>query len=522
MCKRTAIYARVSSEQQAREGTIESQLTAIREYVTQQGWEIEAGSEYIDNGITGTHLRRPGLERLRDQIELKHYQRVVALSRDRLSRNFIHQEFLREEWDKTGCELVYVQEPSVETPEDLLVSRVRGIFAEYERFSLLERTRRGQMHRARQGEPCGQPAWGYRYLPSDGPVAARWELEPQTARWVHQIYVWVGQEHLAIREVARRLHQAGVRPRGGGDLWRASSVGAVLNNPAYRGETFYHRSIRKHGKQTEGPWKQLRPAEEWIRIPVPAIVTESEWQMVQEELDRHRQMSQRHATPRRYLLQGLLKCGQCGRRLAGKSQPKGAYYICRKKQAILSSERCSSVPNLAAELEEQVWKAVVELVLTPEQVLASYQEQRQAWLTSDSEQERQALAQEGERLRKQWDRMVAAYHQETIGLEELEQYRQLKGLAEQDLNRRKQSWEARQIEVAGFEAALSGLEKYRAVIQSSMDTLTFEQKRELLTLLIEEVVVYEDRLVIRHILPGLSPLCPPHQGGQGGWGFPLI
>jgi site-specific DNA recombinase len=215
MCGKTAMYARVSSEQQAREGTIESQISAVREYIAHQGWKMESGSEYTDNGVSGTRLERPGLEELRDRIAAKQYQRVVVLSRDRLSRNFIHQEYLREEWEKMGCELVYVQEPSVETPEDLLASRVRGIFAEYERFALLDRTRRGQMHRARQGEPYGQAPWGYRYLPSEGRVGARWEVEAEAAHWVQQIFVWIGQEHLAIRAVARRLNEVGVQERCG-------------------------------------------------------------------------------------------------------------------------------------------------------------------------------------------------------------------------------------------------------------------------------------------------------------------
>ena len=86
---------------------------------------------------------------------------------------------------------------------------------------------------------------------------------------------------------------------------------------------------------------------------------------------------------------------------------------------------------------------------------------------------------------------------------------------EADLHRRQQLWEKRQVEVAGFTSALAQLETYRSTIQTSLEHLTFEQKREILTLLLEEVVVYADKLVIRHILPGLAPLCSAHQGGRG-------
>lgn len=512
---KTALYARVSSEQQAREGTIESQIEALRAYIAAQGWEIEGGSEYIDNGKSGMQLERAGLEELRDRIAGKQYQRVVVLSRDRLSRDFIHQEYLREEWEKAGCELVYVQETKAETPEELLASRVRGIFAEYERFALLERTRRGQLYRARQGEPVGSAPWGYRYVASEGRVGARWEVEAEEAHWVKVVYGWIGQEHVAIREVARRLNQAGVAPRGGGAGWRESSVHRMLKNPAYHGETYYHRSSRKHGKQSAGGWQVIRPESEWVKIAVPALVSENEWQMVGEELERHRVISQRHATPRRYLLQGLLKCGKCGHTLSGRMQSGHVYYLCRRKQDVIAAERCSGGWNRADGLEEQVWQAVLELIMTPEQVFASYQEQKQQWLSGESEQERQAMLLEGERWSKQWERMVVAYRREVISLEELEQVRRQKEVAEQDLHRRQQLWEKSQVEVAGFTSALAQLETYRNIIQTSLDDLTFEQKREILTLLLEEVLVYKDKLVIRHILPALAPLCSAHQRGRG-------
>ncbi len=298
----TALYARVSSERQADEGTIESQLDALRTFAIQQGWTVDANHEFVDNGVSGATLDRPALDRLRDAIAAGEVQRVIVLSPDRLSRNFVHQEYLREEWAKAGCELVYVQGAQIVTPQDLLVSRVQGVFAEYERLVFLERIRRGLLYRARQGEPPAPAPWGYRYLPAENGFPARWEIVPEQAEWVRTIYRWVGEEHLGVRAVARRLTEYGVPPPRGGGAWCSSTVQRILTNPAYRGEALYHRTGRDGEGPAGGSERKKRPPEEWIPIPVPAIVSVEEWEMVQEELERHRRLAQRHARPRRAAL----------------------------------------------------------------------------------------------------------------------------------------------------------------------------------------------------------------------------
>jgi len=510
----TAIYARVSTERQADEGTIESQLDALRTFVLQQGWRVDTHHEFVDNGISGTTLDRPALDRLRDAIAAGQIQRVVVISPDRLSRNFVHQEYLREEWAKAGCELVYVQGPRIVTLQDLLTSRVQGIFAEYERLVFLERMRRGLLYRARQGEPPAPAPWGYRYLPAENGLPARWEVEPDPAEWVRRIYRWVREEHLGIRAVVRRLTEFGVPPPKGGNVWHPSTVYHILTNPAYRGEVFYHRTGRDRADQGGGGKRKVRPEEEWIRIPVPAIVSAEEWEMVQEELERHRQLARRHARPRCYLLQGLIRCGLCGRRLAGKESDGHRYYICRSKRDLLRQKRCPSRWVRADALEEAVWTAVEELLLSPEQVYASYEVERQAWLEGEEERERQQLEREAERLQQRQQRLLDAYEMGVLGLEELQRRRQRIVEAQRTLDRQRRAWEQRHQCWKAYEQALSELERYRTAIQEGLERLSFEQRREILTLLVEEVVIYDDRIVIRHILPPDRSLCSIHLGAD--------
>jgi site-specific DNA recombinase len=187
--------------------------------------------------------------------------------------------------------------------------------------------------------------------------------------------VWA--ENLGVRAVAGRLQKRGVPPPGGGDSWRESTVHRMLTNPAYRGETFYHRTHSGPGGPKDGHGRVLRPREEWVRISVPVIVPVEEWEMVQEELARHRQLARRHARSRRCLLQGLVICGPCKRRMAGRKADRHLYYVCRSKRGLVPEKRCPSRWVRADALEALVWRAVKELVLSPQQVLVSYREQRE-------------------------------------------------------------------------------------------------------------------------------------------------
>jgi len=520
MFRVTAIYARVSSERQAREGTIESQLEALRAFVAQQGWAVDPDREFVDNGFSGTTLERPALERLRDAIAAGQIQRVVVLSPDRLSRKFVHQEILREEWERAGCQLVYVQGPQGDRPEDRMFAQLQGIFAEYERTVFLERCRRGRIQRARTGQPPYPAPYGYRYLPRQEGQQARWEVVEEEARVVRQLYLWLVEEHLGMRALARRLLEQGVPTPGGGKVWYEGTVHQILRNPAYKGVTYYRRSCRQGGRRKNGHGRWWREEEEWIAIPVPAIVDEELWEMAQEELERHRQLARRRAVPRRYLLQGLVECGECGRRMEGKYDRKSGYcyYVCRGKRMLRTDDRCRSRWVRREKLEEVVWAAVRELILAPRRVAAAYEEQRQLW-EAEWKREKERWEREEEALRRQRERLVEAYEKGYLDLEEFGERRRRVEEGLRRLARYRHEWEQQAQEWAALEQSLSSLERFRETIQGTLDSLTFEQKREVVVLLVERVRVEKDRIVIRHILPpSLPALCSPHRKGAGGGG----
>src|SRR5438132_3459880 len=240
-----AIYARVSSDQQAEMHTIESQVAALRTRVAAAGLAVPAEREFRDEGYSGATLVRPALERLRDLAAAGGIDELYVHSPDRLARKYAYQVLLLEEFQRAGVTVIFLNRELQQTPEDELLLQVQGMVAEYERAKILERSRRGKRHAAHSGQVSvlSTAPYGYRYLPpSDREEAGRFAIVPEEARVVRQVFAWVGQERQTIGEVTRRLTQAGERTRTGKTVWDRPTVWGMLKNPAYRGQAAFGKT----------------------------------------------------------------------------------------------------------------------------------------------------------------------------------------------------------------------------------------------------------------------------------------
>ena len=173
-----AIYARVSSDQQAQQGTIESQLAAVQKFAAENGLKVDPDLIFADNGVSGSTLARPKLDALRDRAAAGEIDQVLVLAPDRLARKHSHQLMLVEEFKKLGVEISFVNRPIAASPEDQLLLQMQGVIAEYEREKIVERSRRGKLHKAQAGKVCvlsGAP-YGYVYLPATETEDARYEI----------------------------------------------------------------------------------------------------------------------------------------------------------------------------------------------------------------------------------------------------------------------------------------------------------------------------------------------------------
>ena len=191
------------------------------------------------------------MEQLRDVAALNGLDRLYVHSPDRLARRYAYQVLLMDELQQAGVEVIFLNRELGNSSEDDLLLQVQGMIAEYERAKILERSRRGKCHAARSGDVAvlsGAP-YGYHYVTKQaGDGQARYEVIPEEAQVVQQIFKWIGQERCSIREVCRRLKKAGVRTRTGKTIWDSTTVWGMLKNAAYKG-------LAAYGKTKQGPMK---------------------------------------------------------------------------------------------------------------------------------------------------------------------------------------------------------------------------------------------------------------------------
>src|SRR6266516_1382496 len=345
MNKPAAIYARVSSDRQKENHTIASQTAALIEYAQKNGYTVPPEWVCHDEGYRGAILVRPGLEALRDLAAEGQITAALVYSPDRLSRKYAYQVLLSEELSRCGVELIFLKAPAGTTPEDQLLVQFQGMIAEYERAQIAERCRRGKKHMAQQGGVnvlSGAP-YGYRYVRKSDTSAAFYEVVEAEAKVVRMVFEIYTQQGLSIHAMARLLNERQIATRTGKGRWERSTVWGMRRHPAYRGAACYGQTELRPRQRITRPLRQRkglpsrdsagheRPRAEWIEIPVPALVSEEMFAMVQEQLEKNK-----HHSPRRTieptLLQGMLVCEQCGyglyRTSTHTSKQKLNYYRC--------------------------------------------------------------------------------------------------------------------------------------------------------------------------------------------------
>ena len=240
-----AIYARVSSDKQREESTINSQTAALIDFARSHGYQVPADWVFEDEGYSGASLVRPGLERVRDLAAEGQIEAVLVYAPDRLSRKYAYQILLIEELSRHGVDTVFLKAPQAATAEDQLLVQFQGMIAEYERAQILERSRRGKRHRAREGQVnvlSGAP-YGYRYIRKSDNAAARYEIIAAEADIVRSVYDHYVVSGMSIGAITRLLNERDVPTRKQISRWERSTVWAMLRNPAYKGTACFGKTV---------------------------------------------------------------------------------------------------------------------------------------------------------------------------------------------------------------------------------------------------------------------------------------
>ena len=527
--KAAATYARVSSEQQKEENTIASQTAALIEFAREQGYGVPDEWVVEDEGFSGASLLRPGLERLRDLAAEGHIQAVLIHAPDRLSRKYAYQVLLTEEFARHGVETIFLKAPHSGTPEDQLMLQFQGMIAEYERAQILERSRRGKRHRAKAGEVSvlGGAPYGYRYIRKTRDAPARYEIDAVEAEVVRLVYDMYTVKGLSIGAIARLLREMGPPTRRRVTRWERSVVWAILRNPAYKGAACFNktqvgrrqkvtRPFRLSGRAVHGEksCSHERPRDEWIEIPVPAIVSDETFALAAERLADNKRFAPRR-TIEPSIVQGLVSCRKCGYALSRTSTRSSArkihYYRCLGSDAWrhLGGSVCDCRPIRQDLLDQIVWQEVVRLIEDPTLIQAELDRRLDAARGAEPTKRRQdALERELTRIRKSVERLVTAYQEDLLPLDELR--RRMPELRAREQSARAEL-QAILDQAADRMSLLQLAETLTAFLQrlhESAQSLEIVDRQKIVRLLVKDILVDNDTIAIRHSIPS-HPRTPP-------------
>lgn len=525
--QKVALYARVSSDTQAQRGTIASQLEALRGHVARLGHEVVA--LYSDDGYSGARLDRPGLDALRDAAVAGAFKAVWCLSPDRLARSFAYQVLIIDELARFGVEVCFTDSPPIDDdPQARLLVGVQGLFAEYERAKLAERVRRGKLYRVRSGEAVfPRVAYGYRRVPRSAAGPARLEIYEPEAVVVRRIFDQYASG-ISMRQIVRRLYEDTVASPEGKEMWPVATIGHLLRNPAYAGTAAWYRYEYVYAPELKRSRKIPKPREDWVEVPVPAIVASEVFAAAQSIVNENSRFSARNTTPDTFLLRGLVVCGPCGIRLfcdrknTAKNPNKTRYYGCPNHDPIKAGgpERRCKEPSIRADaLDTFVFEQVKAALVRPELLLAG----EAALAGRDAVPGDEMLAGQLDKIGRKIDttnaerrRLADLYQADLITLTELQRRaaeiasRLARLEAEQD------ALQARHNELASHNQIQRRIANFAARIAKGFDTLDFDQRQRLMRLVVETVHVTGWNVEIRLKIPldGETPDSGPRPSSK--------
>jgi site-specific DNA recombinase len=519
--RRAILYARVSTDEQARSGySLAQQLEALRDHAVREGYEVL--EEVSDPGQSGASLGRPGMDRVRDLVAAGGVSVVLAQDRDRFAREPAYHYLLRREFEERGTKIRALNDRGDESPEGELTDGILDQLAKFERAKTTERTRRGKLQKARQGKVVAgpRPNFGFRYNANRD----NYVVDEGQMRVIRRIFREVGAEGRTMYAVKAALDREGVVAPSGGRFWSPKYIRDRINDDVYRPHSFEEVSAlvspavaaRLDPSESYGVWwfnrrrRETRhfaesgpdgerryrrrsrvsekPRSEWIAVPVPDPGIPREW------VDRAREAIKGNAKPsanahRAWELSGgVLVCGECGCRMVAHTtsdKKRGYahhYYRCAKRDRHGVKKACAhGKHHRAGTLEVAVWDLVSILLKDPERLRAGLEElieQERAGTRGDPDREANAWLEKlsaVEQERRGYLRLAAKGHMTddnlTDALAELEDTR---ATAEMELKA-----------IRGRKAALEELERdrdallesYAGMVPDALDSLVPEDRR---------------------------------------------
>lgn len=501
-----AIYCRVSTEDQEREGTsLDSQRQACLNKAHELGFVTS--DKYITmETFSGLTLDRPQLLKLREWIRENEVNAIVSYTIDRLSRDPVHFIILQEEMEKAGCELILVTEDIDNSDMGRLITYIKGFAAKLETEKIKERTMRGKRERVKAGRlPGGRftKLYGYNYVKGKGVGEGVRYISDKESKVVQEIYRLYTEEQTSLYEITRRLNTLDIPSPSGKCHWNRTGVHYILTNPAYTGRTFlftrYKVEAKRHlkaSRKNKLTHSIMKPREEWVELKgaTPALVSEDLFNQVQEKLKRNKELALRN-TKKEYLLSGYVFCGNCGRRFSARSRGKYSYYSCPK---------CRNRNMNSDYLESSIWSSVKEALSKPEAVLTGVEMMRNEAISENlCQKELDGIVVKLRHMTKEKDRTWKAFE---ITGDEAKFTCEIKSITLKmgEFERRKAELENKIEQIGKVEINMESIKKYCELARNNIGSLSFSEKRLVLESLGARVIVSKEDVTLQGMIPIVS------------------
>jgi site-specific DNA recombinase len=520
--KTAAIYTRVSSEGQKENKTIGSQVEELLEFARAYEYVVPESYVFKDEGYSGALLIRPGLEKVRDLSAEGQIQAVLIYSPDRLSRNYAYQVVLMEELASNGTQVLFVNSPKTDTPEQALLLQFQGMISEYERAMITERSRRGKRFKAKAGvvNVLGGAPYGYNYLKKGEGVAASYEVNEEEAGVVREIFRMYTEELCGIGVIARALTSQKILTRTGLTRWERSVIWAMLRNPAYSGKACFGKTEVAERQRITKPLRarggyvaqsgcnREKPREEWIEIPVPALISQDTFDMAQERLKTNKLHSKRNTNIETLLQSGMMVCGECGYSLyrtytKTSSGNKIFYYRCfgSDRYRFEGIRKCNCKPLRQDYIDNIVWAELVGLIQDPGLIRKEVEKRVEtAKKTNPLVNQKALLAKQRLKGMQSMDKLLDAYQE---GIIPIGQLRKRMPELQKKVNSIEKELKELQVHELALDQRLQLLDVTSFTMQlgKNINHLDIKDKKKILRLLVKEIIVREETIEIRHSIP---------------------
>lgn len=389
--KKVALYARVSSDQQKKEGTIQSQVEELKKHIIKNNDILV--KEYVDEGYSGARLDRPAMDQFRKDIKSDLFESIYFLNTDRIARDVTYQTIIISEILKNKKQIIINGTDYIHNPENKFTLTVLGAVAELERAKIIERTSRGRQMRLQQGNIMGSGTnvFGYDYHKKTEFKPAHYTINEEEAKVVKYVFETYANDTMGMNKLCIDLEEKGFKTKTGDVIWRTGIIKMMLTREMYIGIRYFN--MYRYHKEYSNPingWKKTtqkmikRDRGEWIGVQVPPIVDKELFEAVQKRISWNKS---RYRNPNRtQLLSNLVKCGYCNhsffalrRYYRDHSNDKGeikhvACYKCNYKERRRSMHskntklpQCNNREILSDVLEEHVMDRIKETMFNVEE-----------------------------------------------------------------------------------------------------------------------------------------------------------